>query len=97
MNWKKKNIHLGNIEPGKNYTVVFEATKELEVLNFKPTCDSCTIIKEFKNNILTAIYTSGYIPYHMRHTHKTYNILKGIIVTYKDGTQETLTFTAVLS
>ena len=96
MNFTQKQINLGEITVGKKQTVIFQATRELDIINLESSCGCSKPSYSKENNQLIVIYTPGSIPKHLQSVGR-YNTTKSITITYKDGTSEVLSFKATIS
>lgn len=95
MKWSSNVINLGILKENSNIKFSFKSEKELDILKIQAGCSSCTKVGGYKNNELTVTYSTGLIPHHLRHL-GSYQIKKDIIITYKNGDQEVLTFKATV-
>lgn len=95
MNWKELNIELGVLKEKQKIIFSFVAVKELEILKIKPGCASCTKVKKMQGRVLPIIFTAEKIPVHLKQQGYQ-KIKKQVIVTYKDGSKEVLSFTATV-
>lgn len=94
MNWKNNTINLGNIKENSKHILTYESVTPLDIINISPGCTPCTSIKGYKNNNLTVEYKVSKIPIHLKKNPGYQQIIKTIVVTYKDGSKEVLIFTA---
>lgn len=95
VNWKETMKNLGNIKEGTVVTFDFESTEPLEILETNVSCSNCTTILGYKDNKLTIKFDASVIPITVLSQPDFTGILpfvKNILVKYKDGTEEVLTF-----
>ena len=59
MNFTQKQINLGEITVGKKQTVIFQATRELDIINLESNCGCSKPSYNKENNQLIVIYTPG--------------------------------------
>lgn len=93
MKWKSKRINLGNVKEKSLSRFVFETNEELDITNIKPSCGDCTSAKLLKGS-LHVQFKPGTIPVHISRKQNYQDVAKTIIITYSDGEQDVLTFTA---
>ena len=92
MNWKTKHINLGEIAVGKKRIITFTCLEDLGIIkNMVSTC-GCSTPKRKDNNIIVT-FVPGPVPLHLASV-KFYVTTKQIKITYADGTQDILSFTA---
>ena len=92
MKWKRQSINLGNIKVGVKKIVIFESLDILDNIdNMIPSC-GCSVPKLEGNKIIVT-YTPGTVPIHLYNI-GYYTSTKTIIVNYKDGNTDVLSFTA---
>jgi len=93
MNWEQTKIDLGLVREKQTIRFAYKAIKELDVVNFTPSCGGCTTIDGFKNSVLVVKYKGESIPTHILLEGKTtIDYIKTIRVTYRNGVEEVLTF-----
>lgn len=100
MNWEKSTINLGFVEENTKINFKFVASKDLEIISYKPGCGSCTFIKGFKDGELNVTFVPGKVPVHLISSVKAKGFLevrKTITVKYKDGKEEILSFLAKIT
>lgn len=94
MNWKALVIDLGRVEQRARIKFKYTSIGILDIVKLTPGCGGCTTISGYKEGTLSVVYKVDTIPKHL--SGKDYKVRKSIILTYKDGTQEVLTFTATI-
>ena len=95
MNWEKTNIDLGVLTSGKKVTVTFNAAKKLNVVSTQSGCGCSKPTWDNKEQKLVVEFTPGKVPIHLKNKGE-YTTTKIITVRYTDGTQENLSFTALI-
>ena len=97
MNWQQTTINLGIVKESSKNNLTFVSTKKLEIDKVVPSCGTCTFVRKYneKTQKLEVVYVPGKIPPQLRKS-DSIPIRKTITVTYKDGEQEVLSFTATL-
>lgn len=97
MNWVQNIINLGQVKESSKNNLTFVATKKLDILKATPSCGTCTFVRKFNEKTLKleVVYVPGKIPPQLRKS-ESIPIRKTITITYKDGTEEVLSFTAML-
>jgi len=89
MEWKNRVIDLGIVKQTNKVIIEFEATSIISNVGKVSTSCGCTkaVIKDSK---VVVTYKPGSIPIHL----KEMTTFKNIIIYYKDGSQDILTFNA---
>lgn len=95
MNWTQKQINLGEIIVGKKQTVIFQATRDLDIINLESSCGCSKPSYNKETKQLIVIYTPDAIPKHLQSVGK-YNTTKSVTITYADGTSEVLSFKSTI-
>lgn len=99
MNWAEQIINLGKVKENSKISFNFVATKNLEIVRIKPGCGTCTFVKKLNKDLqLPVIYKPGSIPIRLRNANggNGLPVRKTITITYSDGTEDVLTFTATV-
>lgn len=92
MNWKNKEINLGDIKEGIVKKIIFESEEDLTGLinTLKSPCGCANPSFESPNKIVIK-YNPGYIPVHLFGVGHSY-ISNSITVTYNNGDVDYLNF-----
>ena len=93
LDWKSSFIDLGTILEKVTVTVGFEALRDLEIKNVQASCECSKPLYDSKNKRVLVNYTPYGVPVHLKHQ-GYYNSTQTITVNYKDGTTDSLSFTA---
>ena len=91
--WKSSFIDLGTIVQKTTVTVGFEALRDLDIQDVQASCGCSKPSYDSKNRRILVNYTPSEVPVHLRHQ-GYYNASQTITVYYKDGTKDSLNFTA---
>lgn len=91
--WKSSFIDLGTIVQKNTVTVGFEALRDLEIESVQASCGCSKPLYDSKNRRVLVNYTPFEVPIHLRYQ-GYYNPTQTITVYYKDGTTDSLSFTA---
>jgi len=92
MIWKNKHINIGEVKVGKKKMITFNGLENLpEIRSMTSTC-GCSAPKIEGNNIVV-IFVAPSIPLN-KITIGYDNIIKQVKIIYRDGTQDTLSFSA---
>ena len=91
--WKSSFIDLGTIVQKTTVTVGFEALRDLDIQDVQASCGCSKPLYDNKNRRILVNYTPSEVPVHLRHQ-GYYNASQTITVYYKDGTKDSLNFTA---
>ena len=91
--WKSSFIDLGTIVQKTTVTVGFEALRDLDIQDVQASCGCSKPLYDSKNRRILVNYTPSEVPVHLRHQ-GYYNASQTITVYYKDGTKDSLNFTA---
>lgn len=91
-NWEQTSVDAGAVTEKEKLTVQFKSTKPLDIVKIEPGCGACTIIKGYKDNVLTVIYKAESIPVHLKRLQSHQTLRKIVVITYKDGNKEVLSF-----
>lgn len=94
MNFKQNNINLGDLRVGITKSITFYPKEELKDINTMSSSCGCSIPRIENGNIVVT-YTPGSIPIHLQYLGQ-YKTSKTITIKYKDGSSETLSFTATI-
>lgn len=91
--WQSKVVKLGRLKNNTRKVFTFLSNGTEPVKHFRPTCDSCTTIKSWKEGVLTVEFKTGSVPIHLG---REYDVEKKIIVIYESGEADILVFTATI-
>lgn len=99
MKWKDYYINLGNIKENTRHTLIYYLNdlKIEDVFSITPNCGSCTTVKTYDDTKLVVEYHVQSIPKHLIYNPGWQDIRKVITITYKDSSQEILSFTAKIT
>lgn len=92
MSWKEKNIYIGEIKEKQKKEFSFISTRELDIQKVVSSCSDCTRIKEFTNTTIRVEFRANQISVYLRVVPGYQDFKKAVIVYYKDGSVDTLTF-----
>ena len=94
MIWQKKHINLGVIKAHSKKELTFIPEGELNNISSMVSSCGCSSPKQMGNTIVVT-YTPGAVPFHLQ-AKGEYKTTKNITITYDDGTQDVLSFTAII-
>lgn len=88
MYWKEYEKDFGRIKENKDVLFTFHALANIPEIDSITAQCGCTKVKyEPKDRTLSVVYKSGFIPNHLENIQE---VVKTILVNYKDGVQEVL-------
>lgn len=94
MSWESNRFDLGVIREDSVNRFPFTSLYPLDIIKIKPGCGGCTTAK-YIGNTLHVEYKPGKIPKQLiQKGRSSQQVAKTIVITYKGGQQEVLTFTA---
>lgn len=95
MNWKTKQINLGELTPGSVRHVKFDYLGNSSIKKAESSC-SCSVAK-FEDKFITVKFTAPQFPSHLRLTKvKETTVSRNIKVTTDDGDQTLLVINAII-
>lgn len=94
MKWQTKHINLGDLKVGKKIEITFVPLEELKEINYMKSSCGCSTPSLVNGKILVK-YTPGSVPYHLI-KRGWYKSTKTITIIYKDGSQDKLSFSAIV-
>lgn len=93
-NWKNNHLILGEIKVGQKSIIIFQALQELPpIKNIAVSCGCTKPDYNKKTKEMVVSFKPKPIPHHLKEQ-GFYATTKTIIVTYNNGEEETLKFTA---
>lgn len=94
MNWERKHINTEELIVGKKKQIIFIPIGEIPLIsNISSSC-GCSRPKLIDNTIVVN-FTPESVPQHMQKL-GYYKSTKKITITYKDNTQDKLSFTSII-
>lgn len=105
MIWIEQNKNIGHIYEYDSKEIVFHMLKEKEIAKnavgyyrISTSCGCSSAKWDPKSKKLTVTYKAGEVPVHLvREGARAYTTTKYINITYKDGTTDTLSFSATVN
>lgn len=92
--WENSLQHIGTVKSGIYVTIKFKALEPIpEIRRLSASCGCTKPSYDEKENLITVKFNTGKIPKHLV-PQGYYETSKSVLIHYKDGEKDRLTFTA---